>query len=255
MRVTGIGPRLVIRPARRLGPLVWTGRCRPLGLRLLARPGLGGVRPGVCGRGGLCLRLSPRARQCGVAGAGRGRAPLGLHWRHGGRDRLPARLLDGRLPPPGVARRLRRLDRGSRRLLPVPATLGQGIRFEHVSFSVSRHRAPWYWRTFRSCCQPGQWSRLWARTARARAPWSSCWPKCTSPTSGVILVDDVPLGAPARGRMARAAGGRLPGFFPLRISRPCTRSGLGDVPLHGRFAGGELRPSSRPGPADVVEQA
>ncbi len=51
----------------------------------------------------------------GAAGAGRGRAAVGVHRRHRGRDRIPARILDGRLAAAGVAGRLCRFRRGGGR--------------------------------------------------------------------------------------------------------------------------------------------
>ncbi len=77
VRVTGIGERLITRPPGGVGALVRAGGGGPLGLGILARVGVGDLRPGVCGRGGLCLLVSPGAGQLGAAGAGRGCAAVG----------------------------------------------------------------------------------------------------------------------------------------------------------------------------------
>ena len=113
VRVTGIGPRLATDrreaweqwyrgvSAARWGSAVW---------HTLAWALFGGVRRRHR------VRIE-RARQAGRRRAARARGRLalvGLHRRDRRRDRLPARHLDGRLPPPRLARGLRRIDRGQR---------------------------------------------------------------------------------------------------------------------------------------------
>ncbi len=112
VRVTGIGERLVTRPPGGVGAVVRAGGGGALGLCVLAGAGMGDFRPGVCGRGGLRLLLSQSARQRGAAGAGRRSAAVGVHRRDRGRDRIPARILDGRFAAAGLARGLCRLGRG-----------------------------------------------------------------------------------------------------------------------------------------------
>ena len=84
VRVTGIGERLV--HDRRAAWERWYGPVAAvaLGLGLVAGAGMGDLWPGLCGRGGFRFLLSARACQLGAAGAGRGRAALGLHWRYRG---------------------------------------------------------------------------------------------------------------------------------------------------------------------------
>ena len=85
---------------------------------------------------GRCARRRRRA-----AGA-RGRvAAVGVHRRDGGRDRVPARRLDGRLAAPGVARGLRRRRSSRRADLPVPARLDRRHPLRARLVRLSRHRA------------------------------------------------------------------------------------------------------------------
>ena len=112
VRVTGIGERLVTRAPGGVGALVRTGRGRSLGLGDVARAGVGDLRLRLCRRGRVRVVRPRRARRPGAAGARRRRAAVGVHRRHGRRDWLPARILDGRLAAACVARGLRGLRRG-----------------------------------------------------------------------------------------------------------------------------------------------
>ena len=96
---------------RGVGALVRAGGERPLGLGAVARAGLGGVRLRVCRRGGVRIVRPARSGERGAAGAGGGCAAVGVHRRYRRRDRISARLLDGRLAAAGMARGLRRLGR------------------------------------------------------------------------------------------------------------------------------------------------
>ena len=141
VRVTGIGPRLVRRPARCLGALVRPGGGGALGQRRLAHPRLERVRRRLRRRGRL-----RRLRAARVAGrrppAARRRLAAGrLRQRHGGRDRLPARHLARRLAAHRVAGGLRGGAGRARR----PA--GPGVhRARHRTgegvVRLSRHRPP-----------------------------------------------------------------------------------------------------------------
>ena len=89
-----------------LGGLVRPRRVGPVDERGLAHGGLGGVRCGLCRRRRLRrLRHRIDARRS-APGARGGIAPVRVHRRHGGRDRLPARHLDGRFEAHGMARGL-----------------------------------------------------------------------------------------------------------------------------------------------------
>src|SRR4029450_13667839 len=74
----------------------------------------------------------------GGGGGGVGRARL--HWGGGGRDRLPAGHLAGRIPPPGLAGGLRRLLRRSRRRAG-PRLAERGHRGRGRVVPLPRHRA------------------------------------------------------------------------------------------------------------------
>ena len=136
VRVTGIGDRLVDASAARPGS-AGTGPSprRAGGSAAWHTLGVGGVRRGLRRRGRVRLVRARRAGRRRAAGA-RGRlAPVGVHRRHGRRDRLPARLLDGRLAGASPGSRTTRRRSSATADLPVPARLREGIRFEHVSFA------------------------------------------------------------------------------------------------------------------------
>ena len=98
-----------------LGALVPAGGGRALGLGDVACVGVGRVWFCVRRRGGVRVVRPRQAGRCGAAGARRGRAAVGLHRRHRGRDWIPARVLDGRLAAARLARGLRRRRRRVRR--------------------------------------------------------------------------------------------------------------------------------------------
>ena len=97
VRVTGIGERLVSRSPRGLGALVLARGVGALGLGMVARARLGDIRLRVRRRGGLrrpdCGRQPAQVLLVLAAGA----RLSGVHRRNSWRDRLPARILDGRL--------------------------------------------------------------------------------------------------------------------------------------------------------------
>ena len=153
------GPRHRHRPAhraraaRRLGAVVRTDCRRAMGDRLVARGRVGGVRRRVCRRD---CRSSPtvQAAEPGsdAAGPRRRRPPLGLHRCDRRRARLPARLLDGRLDPSRLARRLRRV---AGRRAPT-ARRRHGCRRASASITCRSPipaRPGASWRTCRSSCR------------------------------------------------------------------------------------------------------
>ena len=199
-----------------------------LGLGGLAHAGVGGLRRApTSARSCSCRRVSARRRRR-AAGARRRLAPVGLHRRDGRRDRVPARLLDGRLAAPRLARGLRRVARR------VGRSAGARARSRAASAS-STCRSPIPARrascstTCRCRCRPGRSSPSSARTAPARRRSSSCSRRCTSRSSGAILVDDTPLARmPADEWRARLAGA-FQDFFRFEFRARHT-VGLGDVP-------------------------
>ena len=107
VRVTRIGEQLVTE--RREAWERWYGpvAARAVGHGAVAHAGVGDLRRAYVG---AVVFVSSRARRdgrTGAAGAGRGRAALGVHRRDGRRDRIPARLLAGRLAAHGLAGGLR----------------------------------------------------------------------------------------------------------------------------------------------------
>ena len=191
------------RPAghRRCGTR-WRGRCS-------ARAYVGGGRVRRVG-----LR-APAGRR--AAGAGGRSAAVRLHRRDGRRDRIPARHLDGRLAASRLARGLRRVARRVGATCRCPTRCTTGIRFDARVVRLSGHRAPRARR--RVARAAGRRGRRDRRRERRRQDdaGEAAGARCTSRRPGAILVDDTPLGAHARRRVARAAGRRVPGFLPLRV--------------------------------------
>ncbi len=119
----------------RLGVLAPADRACALAVGCVAHGGVVGLRRGLRGRHRLRLVRARCAGRRRAAGArGRGEA-LGVHRRNGGRDRLPARRLDGQLEASGLARRLRRIARVECR----PAGAGATRR---KAFASSTSRSP-----------------------------------------------------------------------------------------------------------------
>src|SRR5947199_154418 len=94
------------RAARSVGTLVRPCVGGPLGLGGVAHSGVGGLRGSLRRRGRVRLILAPVDGRRRAARAGRRVAPVRLHRRDRRRDWLSARLLDGRLEAPRLARRL-----------------------------------------------------------------------------------------------------------------------------------------------------
>ena len=113
VRVTGIGERLVTRSPGRLGALVRSGGSRAMGFGPVARRRLVDIRLGIRRRRRVRVVRPQGARRRRGAGSRSWCPIVVVHRRHGRRDWIPARLLDGRVAPPRVARGLRRLSRGS----------------------------------------------------------------------------------------------------------------------------------------------
>ena len=109
-----------------------------------------------------------RAGRRRAAGARRRLAAVGLHRRHGRRDRVPARHLDGRLAAAGVARGLRRRHRRRGRPARCPTALERRHPLRATCRSPTRAPTGSCSRTSRSRCRPARSSPSWARTAPAR---------------------------------------------------------------------------------------
>ena len=106
--------------------------------------------------------------------------------------------------------------------LPVPAALRRGIRLDHVSFA--------YPGTSRlvlndvSLSLPaGSVVAIVGENGAGKTTLVKLLAKMYEPTSGSILVDDTPLARIAADAWRSRAGGRVPGFLPLRVSRASNR--------------------------------
>ena len=135
VRVTGIGHRLVAQRRaaweRGYAPVAAPDGARRCGTRSHGRSS-------ACAYVGAVVFVSiglGAASRRRAAGAGSRLAPVRVHRRNGRRDRIPARLLDGRFADasPGSKTTRRRCTAAADR--PCRQRSADGIRFEHVSFA------------------------------------------------------------------------------------------------------------------------
>ena len=195
----------------------------------VAHAGVGGVRRRVRRRGRVRRRRARRDAGRRAAGARRRLAAVGVHRRDGRRDRLPARLLDGRLAAPGLARGLRRVARRRRPTCPCPTRSREGIRFEHVSFAYPGTDRGSCSTTCRSTLPAGAVVAIVGENGAGKTTLVKLLAKMYEPTSGAILVDDTPLARmPADEWRARLAGA-FQDFFRFEFRARHT-VGVGDVP-------------------------
>ena len=213
-----------------MGALVPAGGGGPMGLRGMAHARVGGIWRRLRRRGGLRVgarRVWSRRR---AARARRRIAIVGVHRRHGGRDRFPADV-DGRLPPAGVARGLRR-GAGRAGRPPRPGVIARGdpprsrlVRLPgHLAVGVGRRLpGPAGWRNRRHRggkrrrqVDAGEAAR---QDVRALVRRDSCRRDAARARAGR--------------RMADAPGGRVPGFLPFRVHRPA-HGRPGRPAAHGR---------------------
>ena len=170
VRVTGIGDRLAA-----MRRAAWEPRVRPRGRgahgeRRVAHAGLGDLRRRVRRRRGVRRAGDPRGPGRRAAGAGGRLAAVGVHRRHGGRDRLPARDLARRLEAAGLARGLRgRPGRARRRGGAGAARRRHPLRARLVR--LSRHGSPRARGRLPAPRAGLGGGRSWARTAPARPRW------------------------------------------------------------------------------------
>ena len=188
-----------------------------------------------------------------------------LHRGHCRRDRLPARHLDGRLPPAGVARGLRALLAASADH--VPERLATGICFEHVAFAypgTERLVSMTFARTTR---RRGRRDRR--RKRRRQDTLVKLLAKMYEPTPVISSsIDSTSPGSrpptggggwPARSRtssasisvpVTRSAWAICPTGRRVRGRRAVERAGADDVVE--RLPTGSRRSSARPGPAASI---
>ena len=222
-----------------------------LGLGRLAHARLGRLRQRLGRRGGLRLaRASAPPPGDVLLVLAAGVAPLRVHRRHGRRDRLPARHLDGRLPAPRLAGGLRGLagrDGGPARA----GTLRAGIRLDHVSFAypgtdaprargrdaraARRHGRRHRRRERRRQDHAGQAARQALRADRRARSWSTAQPLARMPADDVARA---PGRAPSRTSSASSSSRARP-------SASATARGWTTSPRSSA-------PSSAPGRDDVV---
>ena len=144
VRVTGIGDRLRDASGARPGS-AGTGRSPRARWRVrrLAHAGLGGLRRRATSAPIVFVVVGARTPPAGdvLLVLAAGVAPVGVHRRDRRRDRLPARHLDGRLAPAGLARGLRRVARGAAPTCPCPTRLDRRHPLRARVVRLSRHRA------------------------------------------------------------------------------------------------------------------
>ena len=181
-----------------------------------------------------------------------GVAALGLHRRDRRRDRLPARHLDGRLPPAGLARGLRRRARRPTPTSRCPTASTTGIVLEHVSFAY-----PGTDRLCSTTCRvtlpAGAVVAVVGENGAGKSTLVKLLSKFYEPTAGRILVDGRPLARMPADEWRAPAGRRVPGLLPVRAAGPSTRSASATCP------GSTTSPPSptavdRAGADDVVDQ-
>ena len=220
------------RSSRRLGTGVRPGRGSPVGLRGLARRGLADLRRRLRRRHRLRLGGDRSAGLAGAAGVGGRSAAVGVRRRHGRRDRLPARHLDGRLASAGLARGLRGGDDRHRG----PSGAGRPARRDPARASlvrVSGNVAPGPRRCHADA--PGRRRRRAGRRERRRQD------DAREAARQAVRADvgshpgrrDAALRYRSR-PLARASGGRVPGLLPLRVPCPADDRGRRRAPARRR---------------------
>ncbi len=185
-----------------------------------------------------------------AAGARRRLAAVGVHRRDGRRDRIPARLLDGRLAAAGLARGLRRVAHRGGGPAPRPTAVRDGIRLRSRVVRLSGDVAPGARR--RVADAAGRRGRRDRRRKRRRQDDAG---QAAGEDVRAVVGRDLrrrdAAGADAGRRVARAAGRRVPGFLPLRVPRPPQRRPRRRA-ADGRRAGGRRRASIGPARATCV---
>ena len=229
------------RTARDVGGVVPRRVRRALGQRGVAHAGVGVVRWRLCRRDRVRVERPRLAARRRAARARRGLAPVGVHRRHGRRDRIPARHLDGRLAAPGLARGLRRVGRRRRRPRRAVAP-SRRHPLDHVSFAypgTDRARA----RRRVGLLPAGAVVAIVGENGAGKTTLVKLLAKLYEPTSGHRSRRR--RRSPHAGRrVAGAPGRRLPGLLPLRV--PGRHSvGIGDVPRLDDGLGGRHGRRSR----------
>ena len=173
---------------------------------------------------------SPAGRR--PAGARGGIAPVGVHRRHGRRDWIPARLLDGRLEAARVARRLRRVISTASADQPVPAALRQRHSPRARVVRLPGHVAAGPRR--RVAVAAGRLGRRDRRRERRRQDHArQAAGEDVRALVGFHFRRRHAARPDAGRRVALAPGGRVSGFLPLRVPRAPHRR-PGRRAAHGR---------------------
>ena len=213
--------------------------------------GLGHLWRRLRGRACVCLGGPPSdARRC-AAGRGRRCAPLGLHRRDGGRNRLLARHLARGIEAAGVARRLRRSSGGGCRRSrtreaamkayasstshsPIPAPTG--LCLEDVNLHL----------------EPGSVVAIVGENGAGKTTLVKLLCRLYQPTQGRILVDGQVLGRMPPDTWRQRVAGAFQDFFRFEFKALHT-VGLGDVPRLDD-APAVATAVERAGAGDVVDQ-
>ena len=120
-----------------------------------------------------------------------------------------------------------------------PRGLHRGIRFEHVSFAYPGTVACVLDDVI-STCPPARSSRIVGENGAGKTTLVKLLAKLYEPTSAAGSSSTSAARAHARRRVARAPGGRVPGFLPLRVPRAPHRRRRRRAAA-GRRAGGRGR--------------
>ena len=241
VRVAGIGDAARCAAARGLGALVSPGGARCAGDRRR------GTRwPGRCSapRYVGAVVFVPRGSHSSAgrraAGAGGRRAAVGVHRRHGRRDRLPARHLDGRLPAPRLARGLRRRA-GRARPTCRCRTVSRGASASSTSRSPIRAPTRLVLEDVTLDLPAGAVVAIVGENGAGKTTLVKLLAKMYEPTRGRILVDERRSGAHAGGRVAgQRLAGAFQDFFRFEFLARHT-VGVGDVPRLDDEPGGRDR--------------
>ena len=116
-----------------------------------------------------------------------------------------------------LARGLRGRGQPRRRTRRRPTGSSDGIRFEHVSFTLPGHRAGWCSTTSTSTLPAGTVVAIVGENGAGKTTLVKLLAKLYEPTSGRITVDGVDLGAIRADEWRHTAGRRVPGLLPVRV--------------------------------------
>ena len=164
----------------------------------------------------------------GAAGAGGGLAAVGVHRRYRRRDRVPARLLAGRIAAHGVAGGLRRVADAN-----TPTRLrrsaGRWYPLRTRVFRLSGNRAAACSRISIWSCKPGSVVAIVGENGAGKSTLVKLLCRMYQPDQGRILVDGVDLARIRADEWRSRSPGAFQDFFRFEF-RARHSVGIGDVP-------------------------